>query len=58
MDELLNEVEIAYRVPGKGGFKRKVFRGETLAMAQAAAARGVDKLVEKHGSDIEVRWQS
>lgn len=43
-------VEIAYRVPGKGSWKRKTFK------TQEAAETFVDKLMAKEGSDVEVRW--
>lgn len=42
--------EIMYRVPGKGGFRVKAFKDKE------AAEKGVDKLLDKHGSDIEIRW--
>jgi hypothetical protein len=45
------EVEIAYRIPGKGGFRRKTFQSE------AQAERFVDTLTEKEGDDVEIRWR-
>jgi hypothetical protein len=39
-------IEIAYRLPGAGGFRRKTFK------TQAAC----DRFVEKLASDAEVRW--
>lgn len=45
------EVEIAYRIPGKGGFKRKSFKSKD------AAEKFVDKLIDKEGKDVEVRWR-
>jgi hypothetical protein len=48
--EAEGEVEIAYRIPGKGGFKRKKFPN------QKAAEKFVDKLISDEGSDVEVRW--
>jgi hypothetical protein len=44
------EVEVAYRVPGAGGWKRKKFP------SNAAAVKWLDKLIAKEGDDIEVRW--
>ena len=43
-------VEVAYRIPGKGGWKRRTF--ETAAKAEAFLAR----LRAKEGDDVEVRW--
>jgi hypothetical protein len=43
---LREAVEIAYRLPGKGGFQRKVFPSDEAA----------NKWIEKQDSDIEVRW--
>lgn len=54
IDSFLSEqdepVEIAYRIPGKGGFKRKSFKSEK------EAEKFVDKLIDKEGKDVEVRW--
>lgn len=47
---LVENYEIAYHVPGKGGWKRKSFKDK------AAAEKFVDKLLDKEGDDIEVRW--
>ena len=44
--------EIAYRIPGKGNFKRRTFKTE------AAAEAFLDALREREGDDIEVRWAS
>lgn len=42
--------ELAYRIPGKGGFVRRTFRTE------AAAQRFAEKLVDREGDDVEIRW--
>lgn len=44
-----SQVEIAYRIPGKGGWKRRTFKG------QAAMERWVEKLIEREGTDVEIR---
>lgn len=43
-------VTIAYRIPGIGWKPEKTFKTE------AAAERFVDRLIAKHGNDLEVRW--
>ena len=47
------KVEIAYRIPGKGGFRRRMFESESKADAF------IDKLIQKEGDDVEVqyRWE-
>ncbi len=45
-----NRVELAYRIPGKSSFVRKMFKNEKAALAF------VDKLIEREGSDVEIRW--
>ena len=45
-------VEIAYRIPGKGNFKRRTFK--TAAAAEAFTT----KLREREGDDVEIRWAS
>jgi hypothetical protein len=46
------EYEIAYRIPGKGGWKRKVFD------SKSKMERWVDKLIEKEGDDVEINWSA
>lgn len=42
--------ELAYRVPGKGTWKRRTFT------SQAKAQAFVDRLLETEGDDVELRW--
>lgn len=46
----MNTIEIAYRIPGKSGFRSRTFK------TQAAAERWIDKLLAREGSDVEIRW--
>jgi len=41
--------EIAYRIPGKGGWRRRAFGSE------AAADAFIDKLIRKEGDDVEIQ---
>jgi len=41
--------EIAYRVPGKGGWKRRTFGSEAKADAF------IDRLIRKEGDDVEIQ---
>lgn len=43
----MGEYELAYRIPGKGSWKRKVFKTEE------ERSRFIDKVVEKEGNDVE-----
>lgn len=43
-------IEIAYRIPGKGSWKRKQFKTDK------AAEEFVHKLIEREGDDVDVRW--
>ena len=44
-------IEIAFRIPGSPrGWVRKTFRTE------AAAEQFVDRLLEREGDDVEIRW--
>ena len=51
-NEYYKPVEIAYRIPGKGNFKRRTFKTE------AAAEAFTTKLREREGDDVEIRWAS
>ena len=42
--------EIAYRIPGKGSWKRRTFATEE------AATKFLARLRAKEGDDVEVRW--
>ena len=42
--------ELMYRIPGKGGWKRKSFNSEN------ARDRFVDKLLETEGDDVEFSY--
>lgn len=43
------DYEVAFRIPGKGGFKRKTFSSEE------ARTKFIDKLIDKEGDDVEMR---
>jgi len=47
----MKEIEIAFRVPGAGGWKRKSFRTET------EATNWVDEFRKTNGDDVEVRFK-
>lgn len=53
IDELIEAsdepIEIAYRIPGKGGWKRKEFK------TKKDSEKFIDKLFDKEGSDVEIR---
>ena len=51
LDQPSGSVEIAYYIPGKGSWKRKQFDSQQKAEAW------VEKLREKEGDDVEVRWE-
>ncbi len=44
------EIEILYRIPGKGGFKHKKFP------TRAAAEKWVEAFIAREGDDVEIRW--
>ena len=46
------EYELAYRVPGKGGFKTKMFESEK------ERKDFVDKMTKKEGDDVEFRYRN
>lgn len=49
-EQYMKEIEIAYRIPGKGSFKRKKFT------TQAAMEKFINALQEKEGDDIEIEY--
>lgn len=49
-ESIAESEEIAYRIPGKGGWKRKTFKSE------ADANKFIAKLRDDEGDDVEVRW--
>lgn len=44
-------IEIAYHIPGRGGWRRKMFR------TQAQMEKWLDRLLEREGNDVEVRYR-
>ena len=45
--KFFNKFELAYRIPGKGGWKRKEFTRE------ADRAKFMEKVIAKEGDDVE-----